>query len=78
MAMIGCSTVTSSDFPKLAIDAIVVSTVGTGGESAAGVWMEACPSYADVCVSSSKNIDLSGLVSPHASATCSYPIIVDV
>lgn len=48
--MIGCFAVTSSDFPKLAIDAIVVSTVGTGGESAAGVWMEACPSYADVCV----------------------------
>lgn len=44
------SVVMGGGYPKLAIDATVVSSAKPSGACATKIWVEACPCSADVCV----------------------------
>lgn len=69
-----CSVVMGDVHHRVVISTVAVPIIGPS-VCVSGEWVEACSSDADGYVSSSNDIDLSGLVSPLSDATSAFLII---
>ena len=77
MVVTRCSVVTGDSSHKATISTTAVSIMELR-TCVVGIWVEVCPYDADACMSSSDDMDLSGLISPHPDVIGPFPVIADV